>query len=395
MVLAQEGADEVESPSIVITTHISNEETPIAMPTQLPASPTMAPPNECASFNEPNNGAFDLAVGRVQLCAISQLVDRSKRQQGASFDEPNDGASFNEPNAVAYDLAVGRGQLCAISHRLDRAKRQQHAKRTSHELASAYAIPVSGSHLLTHIVEPSVASANPLARSHPSQAPSLEDILSYKREYDQRLWVSVRQSLNKKQMGELQYLYEQYTVKFGYFVIGNSTVRPDCQIIKQDLQEVASSSAAPYPLQISFTMRYSTKIGAYNISAYNLNFQQWMNENLINTTQDLAKLYLIPVVESQRVYLIVEESDPTPPASLSPTLFRPPTLRPVTQGPTTTPVTASPSLSSTTASPSVLILSSPSGDLSATPLIPRVDPNWQIFRARDLAWPGREPSWSR
>ncbi|EJK54115.1 hypothetical protein THAOC_26325 [Thalassiosira oceanica] len=210
--------------------------------------------------------------------------------------------------------------------------------------------------------------------SSPSQVPSLEDILSYEREYDKMLRVSVRQSLSEKQMGELQYLYEQYTVMFGYFVLGNSTVLAKCQIIDQSLQEVASS----YPLKISFTMQYSTKIGAYDISAYNLNFQQWMNQNLVNNTEALVR-YGIPVIESQPVHLIVEERDTTPPPSSSFTLFRLPTLRPVTQGPTTAPVTASPSLLSTTASPSELMSSSPSGNPSATPPISRVDPNNKSF----------------
>ena len=208
----------------------------------------------------------------------------------------------------------------------------------------------------------------------PSQAPSLEDILSYQREYDQRLRVTVPQSLNQNQMAVLQYLYEQYTVQFGYFV-GMPNIETECLIIKQEIS--IKSEEASYLLKISFTMRYSTKIGAYDISTYNLKFQQWMNQNLEIVTQDLATVS-IPVIEAQRV-IMLEERDPTPPPSLSPTISRPPTLRPVTQEPTTAPTTASPSLSPTTASPSELPSGSPSGNPSATPPTPRVDPNNESF----------------
>lgn len=274
----------------------------------------------------------------------------------------------------------------------------------------------------------------------PSQAPSLEDILSYQREYDQRLRVTVPQSLSEVQMGVLQYLYEQYTDEFGYFV-GDPNIQTECLIIKQEIgiksstpvsraiprrwihpasidkvsnsdngsgsdihnsrphanaepggenehsseffnrgmfgrRRLQAQEVASYPLKISFTMRYSTKIGAYDISTYNLKFQQWMNQNLVNNTQNLARLG-IPVIESQPV-IMLEERDPTALPSMSPSISRPPTLRPVTRGPTVAP-TASPSLSPTTASPSELPSGSPSGNPSATPPISRVDPNNQSF----------------
>ena len=407
MALAQVGADEdeattatTESPSVITTTtQISEAETP----TQMPASPTMAPVSTSPTLSPSTRPSVAVSSTPSVTESAEPSVSRMPSASPTSSHQPTQVPSQGPTYSPTFS--------------------SQPTQQPSLSLVPS--------------TMPSMVPSNSPIIS-PSQAPSLVDILSYVREYEQRLRVTVPQSLGETQSGVLQYLYEQYTDRFGYFV-GTPNILTECIITRQEIGIQSSTpitrararrwidpvsigrgssyndtssdthnlrphqiakpggenehsgelikrgvfkrrrrlqELASYPLKLSFTMRYSTKIGAYDISTYNLKFQQWMNQNLVNNTQDLARLG-IPVIESQPV-IMLEERDPTPPPSLSPTISRPPTLRPVTQGPTMAPTTDSPSLSPTTASPSNFPSSSPSENPSGTQPI-RVDPNNESF----------------
>ncbi|KAL7529686.1 hypothetical protein ACHAXR_006970, partial [Thalassiosira sp. AJA248-18] len=224
----------------------------------------------------------------------------------------------------------------------------------------------------------------------PSSAPSLTETISYSREYLQRLEVSVPQSFTLDQVAIFQFLYEKYTVEFGYMVdkptivtngmvlsqqIGINSVRgirgghDDHQteelFHRRDENIMAGDESGDksgvgdnrqlqqkpsYPLTMRFTMKYGTRVGVYDISNYNQLFAEYVNANSQRVLEDLILLGL-PVVKADAVLLLKDKKPPTD--TMRPTVAPVPlpTLRPVTEPPTEGP-SGSPTTVSPTAVPS-------------------------------------------
>lgn len=122
------------------------------------------------------------------------------------------------------------------------------------------------------------------------------------------------------QIPRFELVYEQYTENFGYLV-GDTHIISECRVLTQQIgissiggrgnlrrlgrspsrtfspfyrRLQASSTIVPngYPLTLRFTMRYGTRVGAYDISDYNQRFMEYVNSNLAKVVEDFELLEL-------------------------------------------------------------------------------------------------------
>jgi len=181
----------------------------------------------------------------------------------------------------------------------------------------------------------------------PSAAPSLEELVEFVSEYTQQL--TVTQQFNNEEVERFCRPYSRYTYSFGYQV-GEPQIYTKCNVrsqligytsrkltlwnrLRRILQEETEETNGPQAiLTMSFFMKYSTRIGVYELDNYNTLFTQYVNSNLPKVKNDMQSLQL-PVLAVADV-IELEEITPTNEPTLAPQTEAP---VPRTQTPSTEP----------------------------------------------------------
>lgn len=153
----------------------------------------------------------------------------------------------------------------------------------------------------------------------------------------------------------LQYLYERYTINFGYNV-STPQINTICLIAQQSVgsepvirnverlfgsrqlhllwswndRNLQTATVVSYPLSIYFRMEYNTRFEEYNnISEYNSFFMDYVNSNTTKVTEDMQRIGL-PVINVEQMIMF---TSPTPNPTFEPSTLAPNTPAPVTTAP--------------------------------------------------------------
>ena len=157
----------------------------------------------------------------------------------------------------------------------------------------------------------------------PSAAPSLTDLVEVVSEYTQQL--TVTENFSKEQVERFCRIYTRYTLKFGYN-LGEPQIYTKCTVhsqligytrrkltfwnmLRRVLQEETPKETTNSVLTMNFFMKYSTRIGVYDLTNYNTLFTQYVNSNTTKVLQDMSTLQL-PVLNVSNV-IELEDISPT------------------------------------------------------------------------------------
>eukprot|EP01082_Thalassiosira_pseudonana_P003604 g3149.t1 g3149 contig12:1513564-1518213(-) len=189
----------------------------------------------------------------------------------------------------------------------------------------------------------------------PSASPSLGVGISYSKTYYQRIMVSKSEIFTVEEASFLQYLYERYTINFGYNV-STPQINTICLIAQQSVgsepvirnverlfgsrqlhllwswndRNLQTATVVSYPLSIYFRMEYNTRFEEYNnISEYNSFFMDYVNSNTTKVTEDMQRIGL-PVINVEQMIMF---TSPTPNPTFEPSTLAPNTPAPVTTAP--------------------------------------------------------------
>lgn len=127
---------------------------------------------------------------------------------------------------------------------------------------------------------------------------------------EQYLRVTQQEEFNDVQRGIFELLMQSYTANFGHGV-GSPFIVAECKVTDQAY--AAGESSPSGLLVVGFAISYETRFG-YDIEAYPLQLQAYVNGNLEKVTDDMKQRFL-PVEEAQRV--IVYKPNPLPPGPSS------------------------------------------------------------------------------
>ncbi len=171
----------------------------------------------------------------------------------------------------------------------------------------------------------------------PSAGPSLEEVVEFLSEYTQQL--TVTQQFDKEQVERFCRIYTRYTLLFGYEVV-EPQIYTKCNMrsqligytrrkltvwnrLRRMLQDEVQgeTSGTQTILTLNFFMKYSTKIGVYDLTDYNSLFTQYVNSNIPKVLEDMNTLKL-PVLAVADV-IELEEITPTDRPTLEPTTEAP------------------------------------------------------------------------
>jgi len=194
----------------------------------------------------------------------------------------------------------------------------------------------------------------------PSAAPSMEERLEVLSEYTQN--ITATNNFDSDDIDRFCRIYTQYTIQFGYNV-AEPQISTKCTVKGQSidiiynrrqltfwnrLRRMLQTETTTYNLILTFVMKYSTKVGVYNLDNYNALFAEYVNSNTTKVLNDMLTLQL-PVLNVSEV---VEQED------ISPT--KEPTMAPQTEAPV--PISEAPSTAPSARVTPVIITPETSGD---------------------------------